>query len=85
LADVRAPELPTFKGKPGWEFTDLSKLDLASFAPAAPGEGDASAADGVDTLLEAPEGALHLGQVDGRVVGDGADDGVVVLPLTLAA
>jgi Fe-S cluster assembly protein SufD len=84
LADVTAPELPTFKGKPGWEFTDLSKLDLAAFAAAAPGEGDASAVDRVETLLEAPEGALHLGQVDGRVIGDGVDDGVIVLPLTLA-
>jgi Fe-S cluster assembly protein SufD len=84
LADVTAPELPTFKGKPGWEFTDLSKLDLASFAPAAPGEGDAGAVDRVETLLEAPEGAVHLGQVDGRVIGEGVDDGVIVLPLTLA-
>ena len=23
MADVTAPELPTFKGKAGWEFTDL--------------------------------------------------------------
>ncbi len=38
------------------------------------------------TLLEAPEGAHHLGQVDGRVV-DGSgdlDEGVIALPLTLA-
>jgi len=85
LADVTAPALPTFKGKPGWEFTDLSKLDLASFTAAAPGEGDAGAVERVDTLLEAPEGALHLGQVDGRVIGEGTeDDGLLVLPLTLA-
>jgi Fe-S cluster assembly protein SufD len=31
---VHAPELPTFKGVPGWEFTDLSKLDIDSYAPA---------------------------------------------------
>jgi Fe-S cluster assembly protein SufD len=80
-------DLPRHKGHAGWEFTDLEKLDLASFTAAAPAEGDASAVDRVETLLEAPEGALHLGQVDGRVV-DGGDlspeDGVIVLPLTLA-
>ncbi len=85
MADVTALELPTFKGKKGWEFTDLSKLDLASFSAAAPGEGDAAAAERVDTLLEAPEGALQLGQVDGLVIGDGIeDDGLLVLPLTVA-
>ncbi|CAA9261089.1 MAG: hypothetical protein AVDCRST_MAG93-2188, partial [uncultured Chloroflexia bacterium] len=32
--------LPTFKGRPGWEFTDISALDLARFSEAsAPGEG----------------------------------------------
>jgi Fe-S cluster assembly protein SufD len=28
------PELPSFKGVPGWEFTDLSKLDLDAYEPA---------------------------------------------------
>src|SRR3954468_19705504 len=80
-----ALDVPRFKGKAGWEFTDITKLDLATFAAAAPGEGDASAAERVETLLEAPEGAHHLGQVDGRVV-DGGDtpDDLLVLPLTLA-
>jgi Fe-S cluster assembly protein SufD len=77
-------DLPRFKGRAGWEFTDLGKLDLGAFAAAAPGEGDASAVDRVETLLEAPEGAIHLGQVDGRVLDGGTEDGVVVLPLTLA-
>ena len=27
------PELPTFKGRPGWEFTDLSEVDVDAFAP----------------------------------------------------
>ena len=37
-------------------------------------------------LLEAPEGAVTLGQVDGRVLedADAVEDGPVVLPLTLA-
>jgi Fe-S cluster assembly protein SufD len=79
-----ALDVPRFKGRAGWEFTDLGKLDLSSFVAAAPGEGDASATDRVETLLEAPEGALHLGQVDGRVIEGGSENGVVVLPLTLA-
>jgi Fe-S cluster assembly protein SufD len=29
-------ELPQFKGTPGWEFTDISKLDLAAFDPGDP-------------------------------------------------
>ena len=78
-------DLPRFKGKAGWEFTDITKLDLAGFTAAAPGEGDASAVDRVQTLLEAPEGAHHLGQVDGRVIDGGdAPDDLLVLPLTLA-
>jgi Fe-S cluster assembly protein SufD len=27
-------EVPTFKGRPGWEFTDLSELDLHAYRPA---------------------------------------------------
>ena len=29
-------ELPSFKGIPGWEFTDISKLDLGAFEPGEP-------------------------------------------------
>jgi Fe-S cluster assembly protein SufD len=31
------PELPSFKGVPGWEFTDLSKLDLDAYPPSPGG------------------------------------------------
>ncbi|MDQ1686723.1 MAG: Fe-S cluster assembly protein SufD [Frankiaceae bacterium] len=31
------PELPSFKGVPGWEFTDLSKLDIDTYPPVAGG------------------------------------------------
>jgi len=30
-APAPAPQLPTFKGRPGWEFTDLSELDLEAY------------------------------------------------------
>jgi Fe-S cluster assembly protein SufD len=33
------PELPSFKGVPGWEFTDLSKLDLDAYPPSPGGAG----------------------------------------------
>ena len=35
------PELPTFKGVPGWEFTDISKLDIDAYAPSSGGEAAA--------------------------------------------
>jgi Fe-S cluster assembly protein SufD len=31
------PELPSFKGVPGWEFTDLSSLDIDAYRPAESG------------------------------------------------
>jgi Fe-S cluster assembly protein SufD len=80
LAEVTALELPTFKGRPGWEFTDLSRLDLASFS--APGDGDLAAVpDGLFSLSD----PLRLDQVDGAW-GDGeaVEDGPVVLPLSVA-
>jgi Fe-S cluster assembly protein SufD len=77
--------LPRYKGRAGWEFTDLGSFSLDAFAAAAPGEGDAGAVDRVETLLEAPEGAITLGQVDGRVLElPDVPEGVIVEPLTLA-
>ena len=32
------PELPTFKGRPGWEFTDLSGVDVDAYSPSPEGE-----------------------------------------------
>ena len=33
MASAAAVELPSFKGRPGWEFTDISKLDLSAYRP----------------------------------------------------
>jgi Fe-S cluster assembly protein SufD len=70
LADAgAAPPLPTQK-TPGWEFTDLSGLDLDSYSPAT--EGDPEARSRADGVLNPPEGSDHLVvQVDGAVL-DGA-------------
>ena len=80
MAETATLELPTFKGRPGWEFTDLSKLDLAAFSPVD--GGDLAA---VPTGLFELDGATRLDQVDGAV-GEGAavEDGPVVLPLLVA-
>jgi len=39
-AGAPALELPRFKGRPGWEFTDLSGLDLAAYERALPEAGE---------------------------------------------
>jgi Fe-S cluster assembly protein SufD len=80
LAETAALELPTFKGRPGWEFTELGDFTLDAWEP-APANGtefDAS------HLLEPPAGSIELVQVDAAST-DGSDaDGVVVLPLSVA-
>ena len=35
MASPSSVELPSFKGRAGWEFTDLSDLDLEAYTPAA--------------------------------------------------
>jgi Fe-S cluster assembly protein SufD len=80
LAEVTALELPTFKGRPGWEFTDLSRLDLAEFSPASGGDVSIARTDLFDL-----DGATRLDQVDGAVSeGAAVEDGPVVLPLSVA-
>jgi Fe-S cluster assembly protein SufD len=74
-------ELPQFKGRPGWEFTDISGLDLAAYERVAPDDDGAVSAlwqleapalpDGV-VVGELDQGAEHLGSLIG------ADDDVFV-------
>ncbi|MFL5823313.1 MAG: Fe-S cluster assembly protein SufD [Solirubrobacteraceae bacterium] len=45
-------ELPSFKGRPGWEFTDISGLELDAYRPAAAGSAAAPSARLFD--LESP-------------------------------
>lgn len=81
-------ELPGKKVK-GWEFTDLSGLDLSSYSPAAAG----SAVEPATGALAIPEGSEGLTQVDGSVLGEiatelsgnGKPDGPIVVPLDVAA
>jgi Fe-S cluster assembly protein SufD len=78
-------DLPQYKGKAGWEFTDISKLDLAAYAPA--GAGDAEAAERTEALFQGLERPYVLTQVDATtvVVPDDLPTGVTVAPLDRAA
>ena len=53
-ARIAIVPVPAFKGKAGWEFTPLGKLDLDALVPAPSGTADA-----VDLLLD-PEGAVGI-------------------------
>jgi Fe-S cluster assembly protein SufD len=48
---ARTLELPQFKGRPGWEFTDLTGLDLSAYSP-APSNGATA-----PSLFELPQDA----------------------------
>ena len=77
--------LPTFKGRPGWEFTDISALDLARFSPVAPPAEDGWTVQVETPVFTAPEGATELAQIDGAFSdGIAVEDGPVVLPLSVA-
>jgi Fe-S cluster assembly protein SufD len=77
---VRAIELPTFRGRLGWEFTSLEALDLG--LPGAPG-GEPGAAP---ETPEAAGAAVTLTQVGEHVEITGTvPDGVTISTLTDAA
>jgi Fe-S cluster assembly protein SufD len=71
LASAPSPtaELPTFKGRPGWEFTDISALHLADYRP---------------VTAEDPAGEPHepLWELERAVT---VPDGVIVMPIEQAA
>ncbi len=71
MADAgAAPPLPTQKTR-GWEFTDLSGLELDAYTAAT--DGDPEARSRADGVLNLPEGSDHLVvQVDGAVLEGGS-------------
>jgi Fe-S cluster assembly protein SufD len=76
-------DLPRFKGKAGWEFTDLGQFSFDAFGP-VPDSGEPVPPE--HGLLDAPEGGIELVQVDGvSGMGSVVEDGPVVLPLGTAA
>ncbi len=70
-------ELPQFKGRPGWEFTDLSGLELSSYEQASTNGAT------VTERLFAPPGAVELIGT-GPASGD-LPEGVIVMALDRAA
>jgi Fe-S cluster assembly protein SufD len=87
-ARAQALDLPTFKGRPGWEFTDLSRLELARYRPAD------ETVDAHAQMVPLPFGiapadsAYWLEQRDAAPSephGQGLPDGVIVTTLEHAA
>jgi Fe-S cluster assembly protein SufD len=77
-----ALELPQFKGRPGWEFTDISGLDLSAYERVAPEPG--AHATGLWQLdpPELPDGVLVTTLEDAEQLGSllsGHDDAFVAL------
>jgi Fe-S cluster assembly protein SufD len=62
LASAVELQLPTFKGRPGWEFTDISELNLVAYQPVGGGE-ELSGVEPADRLFDAPAGELHKGVI----------------------
>jgi Fe-S cluster assembly protein SufD len=82
-------ELPHFKGKPGWEFTDLSSLDLTAYRPVN-GSADTAARSMVPLAFAIPpaDTARAVDQWDYQDAppeGTGLPDGVLVTTITAAA
>jgi Fe-S cluster assembly protein SufD len=80
-------ELPSFKGVTGWEFTDISKLDVDAYEPAVDA-GDADAVDRSAWMFEVTEGGAEIVQVDSAIGATEAPstlDEPIVLPLAVAA
>jgi Fe-S cluster assembly protein SufD len=84
LASWQELELPSFKGAPGWEFTELKDFDLAAFETA--GIGDLLAADQADLVFDLPAEAVRMTQVDHAFhpVEAAVSEGPLVMPLSQA-
>src|ERR1039458_6860059 len=78
--------MPQFKGRPGWEFTDTSGLDLPASPPAGPTTNGHAAAVSPRPMFEL-EAVAELRQVDGdeATLTGTLPDGVIVMSLEQAA
>jgi Fe-S cluster assembly protein SufD len=57
-----ALELPSFKGRPGWEFTDISGLNLAAYEPVR-GAEELEGVQAAEAMFDAPGGELPAGVI----------------------
>jgi Fe-S cluster assembly protein SufD len=81
-------ELPTFKGRPGWEFTDLSALKLANYRPADDATSESAQMVPLPFGIAPDDSACWLEQRDAHPTephGQGLPDGVIVSTLEDAA
>ncbi len=78
-------ELPQFKGKAGWEFTDISGLELDAYGP-APANGNGASPTKLTQLFSPPQ-AAELRQLDAGTAALTGElpDGVIVSSLEEAA
>ena len=73
MASAPTLGLPQFKGRPGWEFTDISGLDLAAYEPVS--STDDAAAPVTEPLFEVPESDATLPEgVIVTTIGEAADE-----------
>jgi Fe-S cluster assembly protein SufD len=72
-----AVELPTFKGRAGWEFTDISQLNLAAYEPVR-GAEELQRAQAAEALFDAPAGELPNGVIVTSIAQAVADHGDLV-------
>jgi Fe-S cluster assembly protein SufD len=84
LASWQELELPTFKGAPGWEFTELKGFEMEAYETAA--VGDLLAADQAELVFDLPAEAVRMTQVDGAFhpVEEAVSEGPLVMPLSQA-
>jgi Fe-S cluster assembly protein SufD len=69
--------LPTFKGRAGWEFTDISALNLAAYEPVR-GAEELQRAQAAEALFDAPAGELPNGVIVTSIAQAVADHGDLV-------
>ncbi len=80
--------LPQFKGRPGWEFTDISGLDLDRYQPAGRSTGNEPQSAPLLFALRPADTARWLEQWDDQETpphGQGLPDGAIVCTLEQAA
>ncbi len=55
---AKSLDLPQFKGRPGWEFTDLSELELSSYEPRSANGASAEPLFALPQDLDLPDGVI---------------------------
>ena len=71
---MASAQLPQFKGRPGWEFTDLTGLDLTAYEPVSAAEPEVTAWG--EPLFDLGEPGADVGQPCGTDVRTGPLEGV---------